>query len=286
MTDIAAVRHSDPAIWRSTRHLPAPSGRTLAWIAIVTLAMFSLFPALDVATSKLFFVETPCTTDAASLSVCGIFPARHDPVLGHLRQALQAMPFIVALSLGIWVALRLLFTGRLDALGRAAATAFWTYVIAVGLVVNAGLKSFSGRPRPINTELFGGDLPFVPAGKITGYCASNCSFVSGETASAAWLLCLVPLLPPAWRMAGLAAAAGLLVLTGTMRLAFGAHYLSDVLIAVAVTLLVHRLLTMAAVRIHRARPEFGQETSAAAIAEGRAWVRQALEWPRRRESWR
>jgi hypothetical protein len=58
------------------------------------------------------------------------------------------------------------------------------------------------------------------------------------------------------------------------------------LIAVAVPLLAHRLLTMAAVRIHRARPEFGQETSAAAIAEGRAWLKQALEWPRRRESWR
>ena len=285
MTDVAAVRHSDLAIWWSIRHLPAPSGRTLAWIAVVTLAIFSLFPALDIATSKLFFVELPCTTDAVSLSVCGIFPARHDPVLGHLRQALQALPFVVALSLGVWLAVRLLSTGRLDAVGRAVATAFWTYVIAVGLVVNAGLKAYSGRPRPVGTDLFGGDLPFVPVGRITDYCASNCSFVSGETASAFWLVCAVPLLPLAWRRRGLALTAGLATLTGALRIAFGAHFLSDVLLAAIIPPLVHQMLTAAASSIHRTRPNLGTEVLALTAKPVRTWLKQAKEWPRRKTSW-
>lgn len=285
MTDIAAVRPSDPAIWRSTRRLLAPSGRTFAWIAIVTLAIFCLFPALDVAASKLFFVGTPCAINAASQAVCGVFPARYDPVLGHLRQALQALPFIVALSLGIWVAVKLLFTGQLGALGRMAATAFLTYAIAVGLVVNAGLKGYSGRPRPINSDLFGGDLPFVAAGKITSYCTANCSFVSGEMASATWLLCVVPLLPAAWRTTGFALAAGLATLTGVLRIAFGAHYLSDVLLAAIVTLAVHHLVMAAAVKLHRARPHLGAEILSTTAARTRGWLKRAKEWPRRKQSW-
>lgn len=285
MNDIASVRHSDPAIWQSTTYLPAASGRTLAWIAIVTLAIFSLFPALDIAASELFFVETPCAADAARLAVCGVFPARLDPFLGHLRQALQALPFLVALSLGVWVAARLLFTGRPGALGRMAATAFCTYAIAVGLVVNVGLKEYSGRPRPIHTDLFGGDLPFVAAGKITSYCTANCSFVSGEMASATWLLCVVPLLPAAWRTVGFALAAGLATLTGVLRIAFGAHYLSDVLLAAITTVAVHHLVTAAAVKLHRARPHLGAEILSTISAQTRRLLKRAKEWPRRKQSW-
>ncbi|MEQ1953208.1 phosphatase PAP2 family protein [Mesorhizobium yinganensis] len=284
MTDIAAVRHPDLATWRPTRHLPVLSGRTLAWIAIVTLATFSLFPALDIAASKLFFVERPCKQAQALLLVCGDFPARAH--LAHLRQVLQALPFIAAISLGLCIAVKLMIGGRLESpLARKASTAVWTYAIGVGLVVNVVLKGYSGRPRPINTDLFGGDFPFVAAGEITSYCTANCSFVSGEMASATWLLCVVPLLPAAWRKTGFGLATGFAALTGVLRIAFGAHYLSDVLLAAIVTLAVHHLVTATAVKLHSGRPHLAADTLSTISGQTRRWLRQAKEWPRRKASW-
>ena len=69
------------------------------------------------------------------------------------------------------------------------------------ILVNLLLKSYSGRPRPHQTDLFGGDLPFMPAGSFSGQCENNCSFISGEAAGAGWLICLIPLLPPRLRLA-------------------------------------------------------------------------------------
>jgi lipid A 4'-phosphatase len=284
MTDVAAVRHPDLASRSPFPGLAIPGWRMLASIAVAALVMFSVFPVLDIATSRFFFVERPCGTLETATLICGDFPARLH--LAYLRQALQALPFVTALCLGIWIALKLTITGRLEStFARKVSTALWTYAIAVGLVVNAGLKAFSGRPRPIHSDLFGGDLPFVAAGKITGYCASNCSFVSGETASAVWLLCLVPLLPATWRSVGFVLAASLATLTGAMRIAFGAHYLSDVIFAAVVTLAVHHLVTVAADRIHRARPHLGAQILSAISGQARARLRQAKEWPRRKRNW-
>ncbi|WP_442577369.1 phosphatase PAP2 family protein [Mesorhizobium sp. ASY16-5R] len=275
MTDVTAVRHPDLAARRPIPHLAIPGWLILASI-IAALAMFWLFPALDIATSRVFFVERPCGEFEAATRVCGDFPARLH--LAYLRQTLQALPFVLALSLGIWVTLKLTINGRLDStVARKASTAFWTYAIAVGLVVNVGLKGYSGRPRPIHSDLFGGDLPFVAAGKITGYCASNCSFVSGEMASAVWLLCVVPLLPVAWRTVGFVLAASLATLTGAMRIAFGAHYLSDVVFAAVVTLAVHHLVTAAAGKVHRARPDLGAKILPAISRRTRTRLKQAKE---------
>jgi hypothetical protein len=87
-------------------------------------------------------------------------------------------------------------------------------------------------------DLFGGDLPFVGVWKITHYCARNCSFVSGEGSSAMWLLTLAVLLPARWRMTGIRWLAVLAAALSLNRVAFGAHFLSDIVLAWWITLLV------------------------------------------------
>ncbi|MEN9895310.1 MAG: hypothetical protein RIR97_1162, partial [Pseudomonadota bacterium] len=54
-----------------------------------------------------------------------------------------------------------------------------SWVICTGLIVNLLLKAHSGRPRPVNTDLFGGTEMFMAAGSFGGSCQSNCSFISG-----------------------------------------------------------------------------------------------------------
>lgn len=130
--------------------------------------------------------------------------------------------------------------------------ALGSLVLCSVLIVNVWLKSFSGRPRPVRTDLFGGDMPFVPAGEFTDHCISNCSFVSGESSGAFWLICLAALLPRRWRPAALAVTGAVAVWVAGLRVAFGAHYLSDVAIAGLLSLATFSLLAMAAVRVGRA----------------------------------
>jgi membrane-associated phospholipid phosphatase len=150
-----------------------------------------------------------------------------------------------------------------------------TLVIGPGLVVHAFFKEFWGRPRPDTVEIFGGDLPFVGIWHLSDACASNCSFVSGEASAAIWFVAVAIVLPRQWRKPGLIVACVLAFLLSFNRIAFGRHFLSDVLLAWGVTLLViavvHRViverppawltnerleagLTNFGLRLHRTKP--------------------------------
>ncbi|MFK0205693.1 phosphatase PAP2 family protein [Agrobacterium sp. NPDC090283] len=79
---------------------------------------------------------------------------------------------------------------------------------------------------------------------IDGGCIRNCSFPSGESASAVALLAFILLLPERFRLIGTAILVPFIVLVSLNRVAMGSHFLSDVLIAwplmFAVFLLLHR----------------------------------------------
>ncbi|WP_050789463.1 phosphatase PAP2 family protein [Roseibium aggregatum] len=122
-----------------------------------------------------------------------------------------------------------------------------TLILGPGVLVNLILKDNWGRPRPRNVEIFGGDLPYQPVWKISNYCDSNCSFVSGEGSAAMWLVAALALLVPAtWRKGTLAFLIPLGLILSANRVAFGGHFLSDTLLSWGVTLLlvlaVHHLL--------------------------------------------
>nr|WP_252393696.1 phosphatase PAP2 family protein [Candidatus Rhodoblastus alkanivorans] len=107
-----------------------------------------------------------------------------------------------------------------------------------GLLVNGVLKEVSHRPRPEQTLDFGGRWSFEPYDSFAGQCGHNCSFVSGEAATAAWTLAPALLAPPPARILAIAAALLFTLATGGLRMAFGGHYFSDVLFAALFTFVI------------------------------------------------
>jgi hypothetical protein len=92
------------------------------------------------------------------------------------------------------------------------------------------LKAYSGRPRPVDVTLFGGDMGFAAVGDFSGACISNCSFVSGEAAAAGWLLCLIPLLRGPFRHILAALLIDISVAAPFLRVVMGSHFLSDAIL--------------------------------------------------------
>ncbi|HHZ08930.1 MAG TPA: phosphatase PAP2 family protein [Rhizobiales bacterium] len=228
---------------------------------VLALLFFHRFPAIDRAVSAFFFVAASCPAGQPDGAICGSFPAAHVAILGEARQFLQYLP--TAIAAGLFAAyLARLATGTpvRDPSMTPLGTVLLAYLLSVVLLVNGLLKPFSGRPRPLYSEPFGGALPFVPAGEFTRYCPSNCSFVSGEAAAAAWLICAVALLPPRYaslRLPAFAAAIVYTVATGALRISFGAHYLSDVVVPALSTLLIFAILAGFEAR-PRSTPRLGE----------------------------
>jgi lipid A 4'-phosphatase len=126
----------------------------------------------------------------------------------------------------------------------------WSLVLGPGLLVNLILKDHWGRPRPSMVSAFGGGSPYVPVWEISDFCSRNCSFVAGEPSSAAWLVGVALILPGRWRLPAGIVAAVYALLIGLNRIAFGGHFLSDVLLSYGLTFLVMALLY----RLFVARP--------------------------------
>jgi membrane-associated phospholipid phosphatase len=147
--------------------------------------------------------------------------------------AIALVGLAVGLVFGLWPALDLAVSGLFY--DEAQRNWPWTrdpaLIAAPGLVANAVLKSHWGRPRPIEVSAFGGSLEFVPWFSPFGGCDSNCSFVSGEAASAFSLLAIAIILPQRYRVPAVAAAIVYGLVVGLMRIAMGGHFLSDILFA-------------------------------------------------------
>jgi membrane-associated phospholipid phosphatase len=71
-----------------------------------------------------------------------------------------------------------------------------------------------------------------------GRCDRNCSFFSGEGATAFWTLAPAALAPPTWRPLAYAAATAFGLATSVMRMAFGGHFFTDIAAAGLVTFVV------------------------------------------------
>jgi lipid A 4'-phosphatase len=104
------------------------------------------------------------------------------------------------------------------------------------------IKIVVARAPPLALEEFGGSALFTPPWELTNQCVGNCSFISGEAANAFALLTLVVLVKPRYSMFYLIgvniAAAAISLAT----VASGAHFLSDVVIAWTVMLVIAVML--------------------------------------------
>lgn len=99
------------------------------------------------------------------------------------------------------------------------------------LLVDATLKEFSGRTRPVNIEQFGGSKQFTPAFIPADQCQQNCSFVSGHVATASFIMAFGWLGAPAVRRRWLLASLAFGGLFALVRMVPGGHFLSDTIFA-------------------------------------------------------
>ncbi len=200
-------------------------------LALMTLAVFALWPGLDLAASHLFF-DGGGFIGQSGLDKFG-------------RDFFRVTPFIVLALYGLLWLLRRSGRWRFWAPGgRAMIFLIATIAIGPGLVVNLSLKDHWHRPRPINTQPFNGDAEFKPWYDDGGACRKNCSFVSGEAATGFWMVAPASVLPPPARGPALVAALAFGVGASLLRMAFGGHFLSDVLLGGLVTLIIVEIARM------------------------------------------
>ena len=211
----------------------------LATMAILLLsALFLVLPELDIWVSQLFFSPV----DGFWLKAHYI-PLRLRKLGLFLPRAAILLLLGFALARLFWPSLKKLFPLPIVLFLGASA------LLGPGLLVNGLLKANWGRARPIQTDLFGGDWPYSEVWVVADHCQSNCSFVSGEASMGFWMLGLVLLLPFGWRKASVWLLATLCVLISLNRVAFGGHFLSDILLSWALTgwvmLILYRLMQQA-----------------------------------------
>jgi len=125
---------------------------------------------------------------------------------------------------------------------RAAAFLVISLLIGPGLLVNVLMKPYWGRPRPSEITQFAGTLSFVNWWDPTGACDTNCSFISGEASTAAWMFGPAMLLPAPWRALAIAGAAAFTAVVSTQRVMAGGHFFTDVLFGALVMILILLLM--------------------------------------------
>ena len=199
----------------------------LAAILYLALIVLALRPATDLAVARLFFVPPHGFVGATPAGVAA-------------RYVAWALPFVTlaAMALAYVLARAGLLPSRWAPTGRNLLMLILVMAIGPGLLVHAGLKEVSRRPRPVAVTAFGGPDAFRPSYRFDGACRHNCSFVSGETAAATWMLAPATLVPLPWRGPAVAAALAFSAATALWRMALGAHFLSDAIGAMLIVVMV------------------------------------------------
>ena len=158
-------------------------------LALAVGLLFGIYPELDLKLASLFY-------DATTKS----FPLKLNTLAAIARDGAMwiawglAAPAIVALVVKLARPDRPLLIS-----GRAIVFLLVTLLLSAGVLTNLTFKSYWGRPRPVVVTQFNGPDQFVPWWDPRGACARNCSFFSGEGATAFWTFAPAALAPPAWR---------------------------------------------------------------------------------------
>ncbi|SIQ36575.1 Membrane-associated enzyme, PAP2 (acid phosphatase) superfamily [Rhizobium sp. RU20A] len=210
--------HRNP---RATMATPTPILTCLAVTTCLSL-LFIALPSLDRTVTSLFFV--------AGLG----FPARSVHMLQQLRAVGQYVPMAFAIAMVLGTIMKIAYPSRPSLFPPRFMVFFASlYLLGPGLIINCILKPFWDRPRPIDTIDFGGRFTFVDAWSMGETIFSNRSFASGEAAAVVCLLPLALFVHPAWRRSVTTLLVTFAIAVSANRIVFGAHFLSDVLIASA-----------------------------------------------------
>lgn len=197
-------------------------------LSVVFGLLFGLYPELDLKISALFY-------DAAAKT----FPLKDDAWASIPRDAAMwlawsfVVPSLVALAVKLIRPVKPLLVS-----GRTMVFLVVTMLLCAVVLSNVVFKGYWGRPRPVLVTEFNGKLDFKPWWDPRGDCPKNCSFFSGEGATAFWTYAPAALTPPAWRPLAYVAATAFGILTGGLRMSFGGHFFTDVLFSGTVSFIV------------------------------------------------
>lgn len=194
-------------------------------LTLLTAVVFALWPGIDLAVSHHFYDN-------------GGF-AGHDRLARIGRDFFRITPYALLIVFAVLYALRRLGVAVPYApTGRALIFLAATMAIGPGLIVNLGLKDHAHRPRPVHVTEFAGSDEFRPWYRFDGACRTNCAFASGEAAQAFWMVAPASLAPPPVRTLAIGVALLFGVGASVLRLAFGGHFLSDVLLGGLISMIV------------------------------------------------
>jgi lipid A 4'-phosphatase len=206
---------------------------------VASLALFALFPRVDLAFTGLFYDD-------------GFHLARHPFALFLHRYAGYPGIALGLAGLSLWLVALLLRRRRLLGVQRGVGLFLGlALILGPGLVVNGLLKDHWGRARPAQIQEFGGERQFTPALVIAGECERNCAFTSGHAAIAFYLVALAFLLRGVWRHAVFSGAVLYGVAVGLVRIVQGGHFLSDVVFSFIVVYLASAVLYWLFVGVRR-----------------------------------
>lgn len=186
---------------------------------IMAACLFLLSPEVDIAVADFFYIP-------------GQGFIGHVPWVAAFRLIFKGI-FVVGVALAVIGLLRTVITARPFAGLTANRWLFFTLALAVGpgLIANVLLKDQMGRARPHQVETFGGSKQFTAPLIVANQCRRNCSFVSGEAASMFALFFALSFLVTRHSTVMICAALVMGLLAGLIRMAQGAHFVSDVAFA-------------------------------------------------------
>lgn len=189
-------------------------------LAVALLPVF--WPQLDIAAAAYFLQPEPPVNPAQWKWV--------ELVNEYIPDVFRGLAL---LCIAAWIVLSLLRRSR----RLCIALAF----VGVSLTLGPGfstwaVKEHTLRARPFDVVEFGGKRQFTPAlEQAAGQCSDNCAFTSGHVACGFFFVSLMLLDPRRrWRWIGTGVLAGSLV--SVARMSVGAHWLSDALWALPITL--------------------------------------------------
>lgn len=203
----------------------------LLWASLFfALAIYAKFPGIDLLVSAHYFEPER-----------GFFRA-NDPLVRVLydwspwvARALALLLFLHA-CLAPWLARWLSGAGRPELARRCQGPARRLSVLFIcaallgpGLVIEGVFKNTVGRPRPVQTDVFGGSEPFHAVFKVGHDPERHRSFTSSHAAAGFALMGLGLGCGPVWRRRWLLIGIVCGGVIGLGRIMQGGHYLSDVL---------------------------------------------------------
>lgn len=199
--------------------------RSLPWIGFALLTTLPFWiPAwrLDFHISN-FFYHPSCSPQAWVLDCHPFYRALFYSSIPYA----SALILLVGVAVGFWRPQSLAY----KRMRLRMAYFVMVFILGSGLVVNAIFKDHWGRPRPVQTQDFGGDATYVPPGKLV-LKSEGRSFPSGHSSVGFALLALWFIWRrerPDWALWGLGAGLLFGYAIGLARISVGAHYLSDVI---------------------------------------------------------